>query len=132
MQKGTGYYACSFHCELGLPVVQCGNGRCNACKFIILGDKFTSCITGKTYSINYQLNCNSSNVIYLLCCKICGIQYVGSTTTRFRLRFKNHKSRLRVHARLSINDKEKGDPLYRHFYGPGHNGLEDVSVQLID
>ena len=42
------------------------------------------------------------------------------------------KSRLRAHARLSVNDREKDDLLYRHFYGPGHNGLEDGSVQLID
>ena len=40
---------------------------------------------------------------------------------------------LRAHTRLSINDREKDDDLlYRHFYGPGHNSLEDVSGQLID
>ena len=44
----------------------------------------------KVPCINYQLDCNSNNVVYLLTCKVCGLQYVGSTSTKFRLRFNNH------------------------------------------
>ena len=63
---------------------------------------------------------------------ICGLQYVGSTSTKFRLRFNNHKSRLRAHSRKSYIDKESDDFVYKHFHGPGHHGLRDVSVQIID
>ena len=59
-------------------------------------------------------------------------QYVGSTTTKFRLRFNNHKVRFRAHSGLSFEGRNKDDLLYRHFFGPGHHGLEDVSIQLID
>ena len=38
-----------------------------------------------TLSSNYELDCNSSNVVYLLSCKVCHAQYVGSTTTIFRI-----------------------------------------------
>ena len=55
-----------------------------------------------------------------------------STTTKFRLRFNNHKARFRAHSRLSFEGRNKDDLLYRHFFGPGHHGLEDVSIQLID
>ena len=51
---------------------------------------------------------------------------------RFRLRFNNHKARFRAHSRLSFEGRNKDDLLYRHFFGPGHHGLEDVSIQLID
>ena len=44
----------------------------------------------------------------------------------------NHKARFRAHSRLSFEGRNKDDLLYRHFFGPGHHGLEDVSIQLID
>ena len=36
--------------------------------------------------------CDSKNVIYLAWCKKCNLQYIGSSTTDFRVRFCNHKS----------------------------------------
>ena len=57
---------------------------------------------------------------------------MGSTTARSRLRFKNHKSRIRAHARLSVNDKSKDDLIYQHFHGPAHSGINDLHIQLID
>ena len=112
--------------------VVCGNRRCQVCKYLEQGERFTSYRTGKSYTINYELDCNNSNVVYLLSCKVCHAQYVGSTTTKFRLRFNNHKARFRAHSRLSFEGRNKDDLLYRHFFGPGHHGLEDVSIQLID
>ena len=99
--------------------VVCGNRRCQVCKYLEPGERFTSYRTGKSYTINYELDCNSSNVVYLLSCKVCHAQYVGSTTTKFRLRFNNHKARFRAHSRLSFEGRNKDDLLYRHFFGPG-------------
>ena len=44
----------------------------------------------------------------------------------------DHKSRLRAHTRLSNGDKSKDDLIYRHFHAPGHHGLEDVGIKLIN
>ena len=88
--------------------------------------------TGKEFSINYDLNCNSRNVIYLISCSKCKIQYVGSTTTAFRTRFNNHKSGVNAHVNLSSENKKKDDVLYQHFHSHGHLGLEHMTVQLID
>ena len=112
--------------------VLCDNRSCQDCKYLEPGERFYSYRTGKSYTINYQLDCINSNVVYLLSCKVCHVQYVGSTTTKFRLRFDNHKARFRAHSRLSFEGGNKDDLLYRHFFGPGHHGLEDVSIQLID
>ena len=63
--------------------VKCGDRRCTVCNFLRIDNSFKSKSTGKTDSITYALDCNSRNVIYLLSCKTCGIQYVGSTSTKF-------------------------------------------------
>ena len=75
-------------------------------------------------SINFHLNCNSTNLVYLMSCKVCAVQYVGSTTTRFRLRFNKHESRIRAHARFSLDDKSRDDLIYQHFHGPAHYGTD--------
>ena len=51
--------------------VVCGNRGCQVCKHLEPGERFTSYRTGKSYTINYELDCNSSNVVYLLSCKVC-------------------------------------------------------------
>ena len=67
-------------------------------------------------------------LVDLLSCKVCHVQYVRSTTTKFN----NHKTRFRAHSRLSFEGRNKDDLVYRHFSDPGHHDLEDVSIQLID
>ena len=41
--------------------------------------------------MNFRFDCNSSDVIYLISCTVCGLQYMGTTVNRFRERF-NHYS----------------------------------------
>ena len=55
-------------------------------------EHFHSNIDSREYRINYSFNCDSSNVVYLLECTVCGVQYVGSTCTPFRLGFNNYKA----------------------------------------
>ena len=45
---------------------KCNANRCQICNFLCLGRVFRNNKTGKEFSINYDLNCNSRNVIYLL------------------------------------------------------------------
>ena len=69
-------------------VVKSPDVKCvNLC--LTVSDSFHSHATNKEYKINFSFNCDSSNVVYLLDCVVCGFQYVGSTSTLFRLRFNN-------------------------------------------
>ena len=111
---------------------KCESRRCDVCNYIDEKDSFVCMRTNREYSINYNLNCNSSNVVYLITCSKCGLQYVGSTTTKFRLRFNNHKARIKRHERLNVAEREKDDLLYKHFWSVGHSGLRDMKIQLID
>ena len=65
----------------------CGHSNCDICKILESGDQFESTVTKKYYCINFPFDCNSCCVVYLLTCKVCLKQDVGSTVTRFRLRF---------------------------------------------
>ena len=72
---------------------KCDRNRCDLCQnFCVESKSFPSFRTGKKYTIHSRLSCDSKNVIYLASCRKCHLQYVGSTTTDFRIRFRNHKS----------------------------------------
>ena len=76
--------------------VGCGRANCEICKIVEKGDEFESSVNGRKFKINFQFNCNSQNVIYLLTCRHCFKQYVGSTITKFRQRFNQYKSNINV------------------------------------
>ena len=56
--------------------------RCQVCEHLTIGDRFELTNTKKAYSIMYELNCNSSNVVYLLCCDICVISVLPQREVR--------------------------------------------------
>lgn len=62
-------------------------------------------------------------IIYLALCKKCHLQYIGSTTTDFRVRFCNHK--------LAMVTKKKTCEVAVHFNKTPHD-LSDFSFQCID
>ena len=107
----------------------CLGKRCRTCPFIENSISFTSIKKGLTYHIRQPiLNCNSTNVVYLLSCKTCGVQYVGSCITKFRLIFNNYKSCNRRHFEQVVPQQS----LQSHFDTPGHNRISDFSFTLID
>ena len=80
-------------------------------------DTFESFQTKQKYKINHHLNCNDKCLIYLLSCKICGLQYVGSTDDRKTLRGEEHMQ----------------PELFEHFAADNHNCLlTDCNITLTD
>ena len=110
---------------------KCNGKRCEVCNYIEPGSKFKSFVTQKSYEINFRFDCNSSDVIYLISCKICGRQYTGTTVTRFRERFNQYKSNVNLYSqgvRGMMQEKT-----ISHFFTENHNGCsKDMSVQIID
>lgn len=67
--------------------------KCDLCQnYLKESNTFSSFETGKSYRIRQKLTCTSSHLIYLISCNKCKLQYVGSTATAFKTRFRNHKS----------------------------------------
>ena len=66
----------------------CSKSRCQACSVMCDSKTFRSHSTNKEYQINFSFDCDSSDVVYLMECRVCGVQYVDSTCTPFRNRIK--------------------------------------------
>ena len=109
---------------------KCGSKRCQVCLNVLETNIFESYQTKKQYKINYHLDCNDKCLIYLLSRNISGLQYVGSTTDRFRLRWNNYKDNDRKAQR---GEEHMQPELFDHFYSEEHDGfLQDCSITLID
>ncbi len=106
----------------------CTDKRCQIGPRIIQGNIFTSTSMGRTYFINAKFDCNSCNVVYLLTCSVCKLQYVGSTNN-VRLRMNNHRSRIRSH--FSKTNEYDDELIIKHYNRPGHSE-SDFRLQIID
>ena len=119
--------------------IGCGKARCQICPHIKKTNYFTNRDGTKTYTIRKGPHtCDTKYVVYLLECNTCGIQYVGSAKTTFRLRFNNYKSHFRLYERRRIEGTlGTGSPvpqqfLHSHFAQTSHCGIKDLKFTLID
>ena len=80
--------------------------------------------------INYHFNCNSKCLIYLFSCKVCGKQYVGFTTDKFRYQWYNYKN-CQHNAEKEEHHMQKQLP--DQFLSEDHDGLlNNVEITPID
>ena len=94
-------------------MVKCGKIGCQICNFVE-GENFTDSFGKRKYVINYESDCDSKGVVYLIKCKRCGKQYIGGTINTFRTHFNNHKSSLVSDLEVKIIDKTNTrDPMTR-------------------
>ena len=103
---------------------QCGRPRCKTCAHVKTGTEFTSAVTGVNFNARVTANCRTSNIVYLIQCRKCKMQYVGETENPLHLRMNGHRS--------DYYRKLPDKPVAKHFYDtPGHT-FEDVSVMIIE
>ena len=70
----------------------CGYGNiCKTCPHFYQGNEVTSNSTNQTFKIQHHMTCSTPNVIYLIECKQCSMQYIGQTKRSLRSRFNNHR-----------------------------------------
>ena len=109
---------------------KCKKSRCEVCTIVPETGTFSSTVTGETFQINHELNCDDKCLIHLLKRKVCKKLYVGETTDAFRLRWNNYKDN---DQKFQRNESCMQQHLYEYFYSQGHNGfLGNVSISLID
>ena len=107
----------------------CGSSRCQVCENVENSSTFSDC-KGKIYNVGRGVHdCNSENIVYLLTCRTCNIQYVGSCVTKFRTRFNNYKSSYR---NFLAGKKAAQTKLHAHFSQSDHNRDDDWCFTLIE
>jgi hypothetical protein len=72
----------------------CGDKRCKCCRHMQYSSSCTSNVTGKQYNIICTVNCKSANIIYILECSVCGLQYVDESKQPVHKRLIGHRSDL--------------------------------------
>ena len=88
------------------------------CQVLEESDQFLSRMTGEKYKIRQDISCKSENIIYLVNCKNCRMQGVGSCKS-FAKRVSNYIS--------SIERKSPGCKIEQHFLQQGHS-IQDFAV----
>ena len=77
-------------------VLKCNNARCKTCPNLITSSSINSNVTGKIFNaVNLSsdiVNCHSQNLVYMLICKKCNLQYVGETTIPLHKRINIHRT----------------------------------------
>ncbi|KAI8495640.1 hypothetical protein Bbelb_266120 [Branchiostoma belcheri] len=102
----------------------CEKNRCTNCAFVKKANNFKSHRTGKCYAIRTHINCQSKNIVYLIQCKKCGVQYVGETKQTLANRLNGHRS--------AINTCTKKDtPVSAHF-NQTHHSMGDLEILGIE
>ena len=64
--------------------------NCRYCRKINKKEQISSSDKKREFNPLTNVNCQSSNLIYLITCKHCGIHYVGQTKNRLLTRFQGH------------------------------------------
>ena len=105
-------------------VKKCNSRNCKTCSIFNESHTFTSTVTGRKYHLNVgeDVSCASSNLIYLLQCNYCKLQYVGQTCLKLRERMGGHRGGV-------CNDQES-KIFYEHFTRGPCQGYS-FSVQII-
>ncbi|PIK43103.1 hypothetical protein BSL78_20028 [Apostichopus japonicus] len=98
--------------------------RCIVCSHhIVESNSITSHSMQLTHKTKGHITCTTTNVIYLISCRVCGIQYVGETKTTLKKRFYGHRS--------TVNTMKTETPVGEHFNLPNHT-INDMSLQGIE
>ena len=74
------------------------------------------------YLITGNFNCKSSEIVYVMTCNICNIQYVGETSNTMNCRCRGHESSIRT---------EKDHPVAIQHRSYNHT-IDDYSITIVD
>ena len=105
--------------------VHCGScirPNCVACTTINHTSTFIGLYKDKVYNVTSYLdenvNCRTSNVVYLITCTDCGLKYVGETSRTFATRLNEHRRFINKHQSSSklLYDHFNGDSTCKEFY----------------
>ena len=108
----------------------CGKCRCETYFNIKETNTFQSFVTIKVYKINHHFHCDSKCTVYRISCKVWGLQYVGWTVDRFRLRWNNYKC---FHKVALEGGTPKQNYFHQNLLSDDHHGLlEDCKIIFID
>lgn len=100
---------------------KCGKKSCLTCPHMVETNAIMD-NKGKVYSLKHSMNCQSTNVIYVIQCSSCKMRYVGETGMTLNRRFSSHRSDIKC---------SKPTPIASHFNGvcrPEHAVITPIEL----
>ena len=112
----------------------CNTQKCGNCTHIKRTNRFYSTTYNKTFKISNNFNCSSSNLIYLITCSLCKIQYVGETGNSLRNRSNRHRSniKLKQNTAIGIHFNTKNHTLKHFTITPIEQIIDDGKIQRLN
>ena len=105
---------------------RCEARRWKTCPILVTTDTFASSVTGERFELKLWASCKTSNIIYLIQCRRCGLQYMGETGQPLHSRINRHRFNTCIsHGRIDES------PVAAHFTSEGHTET-DLSLMMID
>ena len=107
---------------------RCGK-NCSTCSYISHGlTSYTFSSTGETRLIKSNLTCDTKNIIYMIQCNRCNLQYIGETKRRLKDRFYEHRR-----TTDNRNTTSKPTTAAEHFLSSNHtaNDMQLIPIEKI-
>ena len=86
-------------------------------------DNPRSTSTGQTFKVKASADCCTKNVVYVIECKKCAVQYVGETENALRVQLTGHRS--------DITHQRTDRPVARHFC-QSHHSIHDLTRMAVE
>ncbi len=104
---------------------KCKNRTCRYCPLLNKTGRVRCTSTGRTYTCLKNITCKSSNLIYLITCKVegCHVQYVGQTYRTISERFQGHFN--------DISNNKHWKAIGEHYNKPNHHGYSDCEISVL-
>ena len=99
----------------------CLQPRCLTCSHMNTSHVISS-KENYSYPIRGNFNCRSNDIIYVMSCTICNIQYVGETSNSMNCRCRSHESSIGTN---------KDHPVAIHYRSYNHT-IDDYSITTVD
>ena len=100
---------------------KCGKW-CTACPYIKEG-KSVKINQKKTWNINRNVNCETTNIVYLIECSKCSERYIGESSRSLKSRLADHRG----YINRDLVDTATG----AHFHTPGHD-LSHLTITILE
>ena len=81
-----------------VAVYKCPDKRCEYCAGLLLGNSCTFKNVDKTFNLKTYFSCDSSNLLYIIICPTCDVEYTGETgisQTKLRDHVRVHRQHIR-------------------------------------
>ena len=103
---------------------KCKRPNCIYCEKLDHSGSIKSKVTDRKYITRTNITCRCTNLIYCIECISCGKHYIGQTKRRLMDRLMEHYRNIR---------QDRGTHIVgRHFNKPGHKGLNDLNIYVLD